>query len=320
MRPRRRAASSHAVRSRIIRASTSRTAASHAPSSRRPLAVSLAWRIRPWSGCARRRTSPRRSRVSSTSFIDCGEHKGATGELGIGQPAPPLEHTERGVLIDRQAVGPDDLVDAPANNTVDASDEVQQRRLAWSSSAGDACDLFVQRRPRAYVNRSSTTSNVVASSPLASGTNLRTRLGRTPKTASSWRYGLPMAAPLCCRVICSTRCRPPLIISSSSPTAPWWPPVGWRICLPAPRSSWQPRPRCPGRRAPSSAVDYIAGPDDVLTVDVSGGRVTTEVVAGVARDHQVLLTELRRSETNGLEQLFFSLTAARAAPSKEAAA
>ena len=70
----------------------------------------------------------------------------------------------------------------------------------------------------------------------------------------------------------------------------------------------------------AARIDYIAGPDDVLTVDVSGGRVTTEVVAGVARDHQVLLTELRRSETNGLEQLFFSLTAAKAAPPQEAAA
>jgi len=60
--------------------------------------------------------------------------------------------------------------------------------------------------------------------------------------------------------------------------------------------------------------------DDAVTVDVAGGRVTTEVVAGVARDHQVLLTELRPSETNGLEQLFFSLTAAKAAPPQEAAA
>jgi ABC-2 type transport system ATP-binding protein len=55
-------------------------------------------------------------------------------------------------------------------------------------------------------------------------------------------------------------------------------------------------------------------------VDVSGGRVTTEVLAGVARDHQVLLTELRQSETNGLEQLFFSLTATPAHSSQEAAA
>jgi ABC-2 type transport system ATP-binding protein len=67
-------------------------------------------------------------------------------------------------------------------------------------------------------------------------------------------------------------------------------------------------------------IDYVAGPGDALTVDVSGGRVTTEVLAGVARDHQVLLTELRQSETNGLEQLFFSLTAAKAAPPQEAAA
>ena len=48
--------------------------------------------------------------------------------------------------------------------------------------------------------------------------------------------------------------------------------------------------------------------------------VTTEVLACVARDHQVLLTELRQSETNGLEQLFFALTAAKAAPAQEAAA
>jgi ABC-2 type transport system ATP-binding protein len=70
----------------------------------------------------------------------------------------------------------------------------------------------------------------------------------------------------------------------------------------------------------AARIDYVAGPGDALTVDVSGGRVTTEVLAGVARDHQVLLTELRQSETNGLEQLFFSLTAAKAAPPQEAAA
>ena len=70
----------------------------------------------------------------------------------------------------------------------------------------------------------------------------------------------------------------------------------------------------------AARIDYVAGPDDVLTVDVAGGRVTTEVLASVARDHQVLVTELRRSETNGLEQLFFSLTAATAAASQEAAA
>ncbi len=54
--------------------------------------------------------------------------------------------------------------------------------------------------------------------------------------------------------------------------------------------------------------------------DVCGGRVTTEVLAGVARDHQVLLTELRQSDSSGLEPLFFSLTAAKAAPAEEVAA
>lgn len=66
-------------------------------------------------------------------------------------------------------------------------------------------------------------------------------------------------------------------------------------------------------------IDFVAGPGDAFTVDVAGGRVTTEVLAGVARDHQVLLTELRRSDANELEQLFFSLTAT-VAPDQEVAA
>lgn len=66
-------------------------------------------------------------------------------------------------------------------------------------------------------------------------------------------------------------------------------------------------------------IDYVAGPGDTFTVDVDGGRVTTDVLASVARDHRVLLTELRPSETNGLEQLFFSLTA-KSAASREVAA
>jgi ABC-2 type transport system ATP-binding protein len=70
----------------------------------------------------------------------------------------------------------------------------------------------------------------------------------------------------------------------------------------------------------AAQIDYVAGPGDAFTVDVAAGRVTTEVLAGVARDHQVLLTELRQSETNGLEQLFFSLTAAKATSPQEAAA
>ena len=61
-------------------------------------------------------------------------------------------------------------------------------------------------------------------------------------------------------------------------------------------------------------------PGDAISVDTAGGRITTEVVAGVARDHQVLLTELRQAEADGLEELFFSLTAAKPAPARETAA
>ncbi|MGE0879261.1 MAG: ATP-binding cassette domain-containing protein [Acidimicrobiia bacterium] len=70
----------------------------------------------------------------------------------------------------------------------------------------------------------------------------------------------------------------------------------------------------------AARIDHVAGPGDALTVDVRGGRVTAEIVASVARDHHVLLTELRRSDTNELEQLFFSLTANGTAPAEEAAA
>ena len=70
----------------------------------------------------------------------------------------------------------------------------------------------------------------------------------------------------------------------------------------------------------AARIEFVAGPDGTHAVDASGGRVTTEVVAGVAQEHQVLLTELRQSETGGLEQLFFSLTTATAARSQEVAA
>jgi ABC-2 type transport system ATP-binding protein len=76
--------------------------------------------------------------------------------------------------------------------------------------------------------------------------------------------------------------------------------------------------RSPDRSALAAAlrvaqIEFADGPGDAFTVDVDGGRITTEVLAGVARDHRVLLTELRESESNGLEQLFFSLTAKPAA-------
>jgi ABC-2 type transport system ATP-binding protein len=55
-------------------------------------------------------------------------------------------------------------------------------------------------------------------------------------------------------------------------------------------------------------------------VDVLGGRVTPEIVARVALQQQVLLTELRPSDSGGLEQLFFSLTVDKTAQPQEAAA
>ncbi len=70
----------------------------------------------------------------------------------------------------------------------------------------------------------------------------------------------------------------------------------------------------------AARIDYVAGSGDALTVDVAGGRVTTELLASVARDHQVLLTELRQSEANGLEQLFFSLTGVDVSSRQQAAA
>jgi ABC-2 type transport system ATP-binding protein len=70
----------------------------------------------------------------------------------------------------------------------------------------------------------------------------------------------------------------------------------------------------------AARIDHVAGPGDAFTVDVRGGRITTEVLAGVARDHDVLLTELRRSDAHGLEQFFFALTASTTTPAGEAAA
>ncbi|MBV8961339.1 MAG: hypothetical protein JO087_21460 [Actinobacteria bacterium] len=67
-------------------------------------------------------------------------------------------------------------------------------------------------------------------------------------------------------------------------------------------------------------IDYSTDPNGSFSVDLADGRITPELVAGVARDHQVLLSELRRSDADGLEQLFFSLTAASAAHAQEVSA
>jgi ABC-2 type transport system ATP-binding protein len=70
----------------------------------------------------------------------------------------------------------------------------------------------------------------------------------------------------------------------------------------------------------AAGIDYVPGPDQTFTVDVLDGRVTPELIARVALERQVLLTELRPSDAAGLEQLFFSLTAAKPAHPQEAAA
>jgi ABC-2 type transport system ATP-binding protein len=81
-----------------------------------------------------------------------------------------------------------------------------------------------------------------------------------------------------------------------------------------------PDPQALARALRAAQIDYRLGPDETFTVDLRDGRVTPELVARVALEHQVLLTELRQSDSGGLEQLFFSLTAAKTAQPQEAAA
>jgi ABC-2 type transport system ATP-binding protein len=70
----------------------------------------------------------------------------------------------------------------------------------------------------------------------------------------------------------------------------------------------------------AAGISYLSGPDQTFTVDMVAGRVTLETVARVAFNERVMLTELRASDSSGLEQLFFSLTATNANHSQEAAA
>jgi ABC-2 type transport system ATP-binding protein len=81
-----------------------------------------------------------------------------------------------------------------------------------------------------------------------------------------------------------------------------------------------PDPEALARALRAARIDYRPGPDQTFTVDVLDGRVTPEMVARAALEQRVLLTELRQSESGGLEQLFFSLTATKAAHPQEAAA
>ena len=70
----------------------------------------------------------------------------------------------------------------------------------------------------------------------------------------------------------------------------------------------------------SARIDFRPAPDGSFTVDALDGRVTSDSIARLALREQVPLTELRQSDSGGLEQLFFSLTAAKADHSQEAAA
>ena len=80
------------------------------------------------------------------------------------------------------------------------------------------------------------------------------------------------------------------------------------------------RPGRTRRALRAAGIGYDMDPDQTFTVDVLGGRVTLEIVARVALEKRVLVTELRASDSGGLEQLFFSLTATKAAHPQEAAA
>ncbi len=81
-----------------------------------------------------------------------------------------------------------------------------------------------------------------------------------------------------------------------------------------------PDPEGLARALRSAGIGYRPGPDNTFTVDVHDGRITPEMIARAAVDQQVPLTELRQSDSGGLEQLFFSLTATTADHSQEAAA
>ncbi len=70
----------------------------------------------------------------------------------------------------------------------------------------------------------------------------------------------------------------------------------------------------------AARIGFGPGPDQTFAVDLRAGRVTAEMVARVALDHHVLVTELRPSDSGGLEKLFFSLTANRTGSTQEAAA
>jgi ABC-2 type transport system ATP-binding protein len=81
-----------------------------------------------------------------------------------------------------------------------------------------------------------------------------------------------------------------------------------------------PDPQGLARALGSAGIGYQPTSEETFTIDVLDGQVTPEMVARAALEHGVLLTELRRADSGGLEQLFFSLTARTANHPQEAAA
>lgn len=118
-----------------------------------------------------------------------GRHQGPPRQLGVGQTAATIEHAQGRVLVDREPVGLDHRADGLADDPVDAPDEVQQRGgAAVAGLVHSVCGSRVHHAAMvACQARSSTMSNVVASSPVSSGSKRRMRLSRTPNTASSRR-------------------------------------------------------------------------------------------------------------------------------------
>ncbi len=69
-----------------------------------------------------------------------------------------------------------------------------------------------------------------------------------------------------------------------------------------------PDPGALARMLDGAGAKFTVSPDSLFTVDTADGRLDAERIATLALADQVLITELRGSDSGGLEQLFFSLT------------
>jgi ABC-2 type transport system ATP-binding protein len=69
-----------------------------------------------------------------------------------------------------------------------------------------------------------------------------------------------------------------------------------------------PDPASLRRMLTAAGIAFTDGPDNTVTIESSGGGMDAERIARLALDGRVLITELRASDSGGLEDLFFSLT------------